>query len=506
MLVFVLLILLWAATPAKAVEPIAPTPIVISEFQTGGLISGLENGQLEFIELYNQQATDQVVNDWRLEYLSSSHDGGINPTRVITTFEGSIKAHSYVLLSLSNYLNDADIYFDSTSSSGLLAKSGGHLRLVNSQGSVIDLVGWGSAKHPETKAIAELAPNFSSQRILDPADPNRLLDSGNNWADFKIPSTPTTPQGGGLYVIVQPPDPECKGIVVSEIMADPLGVDSEVGSEFIELYNPTNQTIALAGCTLKTSASSKTYSFKSDDKLLAKQYKAYLQKDTGLTLTNSGGEVLLASSTEELEYSYPKLGDNQAYILLNGKWSLSDKATPSAANKLVVITEDETKEPCAKGKYRNPATGRCKNIQTVSSSLTPCNADQIRNPATNRCRKIITASATLTPCQAGYLRNSETNRCRKIANSSSLKPCAPGSTRNPETNRCRKSANATLATAADITKNGDDQAANTGSGSAQNLQWWALGAVGSAAGAYALYEWRFELGKGLAKIRGIFTK
>jgi hypothetical protein len=56
-------------------------------------------------------------------------------------------------------------------------------------------------------------------------------------------------------------------------------------------------------------------------------------------------------------------------------------------------------KPCPPGKERNPATNRCRKIQTVSTpkkpkkpQLKPCPVGKERNPATNRCRKIQTVS------------------------------------------------------------------------------------------------------------------
>ena len=136
-----------------------------------------------------------------------------------------------------------------------------------------------------------------------------------------------------------------------------------------------------------------------------------------------------------------------SWSLFDDGWKMTESSTPDAENVYVITSESNVTEsttpslsPCPAGKFRNPATNRCKNIDSSSSALQPCASDQYRSPDTNRCRKLSSTSTALVACKLGQERNSETNRCRKIVSASSaLKPCQPGYERNPDTNRCRKS-------------------------------------------------------------------
>jgi Lamin Tail Domain len=331
---------------------------------------------------------------------------------------------------------------------------------------------------------------------------------------FDAPTYAPTPQGGGYTPTQQtdpgqPPDsgggPTCEGIVINEFLPNPSG--SDAGHEFIELYNPTKAAIALDGCSLQTSAGSKTYDL-SGAVLQPGQYQAFYDSQTGLTLPNSaGGTVWLLSPTDELQsIDYPaNMADDVAWARFNDAWQATYAPTPNAANismpqapcpagqyrdsatnrcRDIATSSSTTLKPCAPDQYRNPATNRCK-AKISAATLAACAANQYRNPATNRCKLISSTSGSLKPCKPGHERNPATNRCKSTASSNSLKPCKPGWIRNPATNRCRKGAvkGASIAGIKDVSS-------PTATGS---TQWWlAAGAVLAALG-YALYEWRQEI-------------
>lgn len=493
-----------------------PAPIVISEIQTGGCaadtaVTCTEDPKVEFIELRNQTAANLLLQNWQLQYISAS---GKTITTIIA-LNGSIAAGGYVLLAHDGYYGeDTDLVIgtDDTKSSGLLAKTGGSVQLLDSSGNVVDLAGWGSADVAETKAAKAPDPGQSLQRLAD--DEGVLIDTSDNSLDFTVAS-PATPQGGGFTPaddssddgsVTAPPSLTCEGVVINEILPNPTGTDG--GHEYIELYNPTDEPIPLDGCSLQTTANSKTYDFKGVT-LGPGQYQAFYDSETGLTLANAaGGTVWLLSPTEEIQsINYPGgLDDNQAWSLFGGNWQATYSLTPSGANLLVSakscpagqyrstvtnrcrnIESASTLSSCGTNQYRNPVTNRCKTLVLSVSSLAPCAAGQYRNPATNRCKSAVSSSSSLTPCQSNQFRNPETNRCKLISSSgSSLKPCQPGWTRNPETNRCRKGGvvkGASIATVKDV---------NTPS-VGTSPRWILAGLLILVALAYAIYEWRQEI-------------
>ncbi|MBA3758472.1 lamin tail domain-containing protein [Candidatus Saccharibacteria bacterium] len=435
--------------------------IVISEVQTGGFDDLLiEDSRLEFIELHNQTVEPIDITGWKVQYFGGTRTDVLDPlavpTREIFSFSGLMDGSGYVVISYENYVSGADGYFGagSTATSGLLARSGGHIRIVNAMGELVDLLAWGTAKVPETKAVAEIKAGYSAERHVNEMIEYTLTDTNNNFLDFTSTDVPT-PQGGGLHQplpeeeipVEEPPVPPCDNVIITEILPNPDGTDT--GNEFIEIYNPTTETIILSDCILKTSSSSKQYMFELNAQLDPKEYRALYDGTTGLTLANAaGGEVLLLGTTADYSTQYPTdLAANHSWSLIDNRWQISAQPTPGVLNVLPIEIpetggdEEIELDPCEPGKYRSPDTNRCRNVQVFTAGLTPCGIGQVRSPETNRCRNITNLVASLVPCRADQERSADTNRCRNVLGTTTQTPCQEGYERNAETNRCRKSTN-----------------------------------------------------------------
>ena len=207
-----------------------------------------------------------------------------------------------------------------------------------------------------------------------------------------------------------------------------------------------------------------------------------------------------------------------------GKTSASDPldeatgTSTSVKSTTTASSSTSTLAPCPEGKYRNPETNRCKNIEVESEPKT-CNEGYYLNPDTNRCKKVETPAepkicedgyylnpATnrcnklptekeLTPCKEGYERNPETNRCRKVtsAEDDELAPCAEGYERNPDTNRCRKIK----------TNDGADYALVPTTGGVEQKNFtalWVIGGVALVGIGAVIFQFRHELGHFFRKL------
>lgn len=466
--------------------------LVLSELQTGGLTAvGSEDGRQEFIELYNPNIHSLDVTDWRIEYLSASHNGTGAATRTLAILEGEIASADYAILSFEAFIPDADVYFGvgSTSTSGLLARSGGHVRIVDAEGSTIDLLGWGTGVAiGKWWKVPEISAGSSVQRIL----PGHELYGAS--VGFAAPNNIPTPRPGGLRTpsVVPPDSPVCSGLILSELLPNPTGMDE--GREFIEIHNPTSESVRLKGCSLRLGETGKVFAFP-DQVLQPMGYLAFTDSDTGMTLPNATPQRvwLLSTDREESVIYGADLADNVSWALFDGVWSVSTSPSPGLPNIITLPPPDESDEgtvlasrvPCSEGKERNPATGRCRALETTSEP-TPCKPGQVRNPETNRCRAVV-ATAGLAPCRTDQERNLETNRCRSIAGSASngaLQPCEEGQERNPDTNRCRK-----IQAASSLPKVEDIATAD----SAVSSRLWIGGLLAAAALGYAIYEWRQDI-------------
>ena len=158
----------------------------------------------------------------------------------------------------------------------------------------------------------------------------------------------------------------------------------------------------------------------------------------------------------------------------------------------------DTRVPCREDQFRNPATGRCKSMNSTVSTLKPCRADQYRSQETGRCRAIASdVLSSLKPCKDGQFRNPATGRCKKIASLDDLdglKPCPAGKERNPATNRCRN-IKTTAMPLTDYAVEPTRQPATMFSG------WLAIAGITAAAVGYGVWEWRAELAQFARRIR-----
>lgn len=443
-----------------------------------------------------------------------------------------------------NLAINADFVFSVLSN---IPGTNGSIRLIDEVKKPVDMVGWGSGI-AEGQALGSLSGgNIFARKTMDSV----FIDTDVNSSDFSIIPSPTELMSGGVYEEVVEVDvcsniaglqtdvpegflqdeignclfdvcPDIEGLqltapvgyylddtgecrvvpledaslLITELYPNAPGVDS--GNEFIEIYNPTDRTVLLNGYRLQVGPNfSKEYVF-SEGSLLSGEYRSFSDSITGIVLPNSNGVVLRLVTpagtvvSESDAYSNAKEAVSWAYV--DGQWIYTNQITPNDANKPFlekaqneILGVTSVLGPCAAGKYRNPETNRCRNLETAVSTLKPCDENQYRNPETNRCRNVASASSNLVPCKPGQERNPETNRCRSIAGSSAnLKPCAEGQERNPATNRCRKVAGATTSNSGLVT----DVPVNNTEGS---LNWFVILSVVLGTCGYIAYEWRTEL-------------
>ncbi|MET1033478.1 MAG: hypothetical protein ABWX94_03185, partial [Candidatus Saccharimonadales bacterium] len=395
----------------------------------------------------------------------------------------------------------------SAASSGLLAKGGGHIRLVDAEGVTIDLVGWGNGVTiGDWWRAPELQSGFSVQRIL-PGNPTYTTG-----LTFATPASLTTPNGGGIELSTPEPSEEpapvstCEGLLLSEILPNPVGVDA--AHEFIEVYNPTDAAVTMRGCELRIGDAGKRFTLP-DQMLQSLEYRAFSDVEMGISLPNATAQsVWLLSPQTEVSVTYPNAmedGQSWAYIQASAAWMATIQPTPGVSNILLqeaLVVSDESDEsapetsaaPCAPGKERNVITNRCRNIVSTSVAPESCRSGYERNLDTGRCRKVVIAKMP-APCSAEQQRNPETGRCRSVLSASTeAKACLDGQERNAETNRCRKivgGGNSALADVQDVRS----------SGGANDIRWWLAGILVSGAIGYAIYEWRQDIAQWAARLR-----
>lgn len=495
------------------IVPIAPltaqekaTPLIINRIKLGGTVAGEPT---EYVEIYNQSADEVNLSGWTLEYAKPAakisdcnaknwklQDSSANLK--ITELAGAVKATASVIVEFA--MND---------------NVGGSLRLSNSA-DASDIVGWGNESSKGACKEHDYAPIPASAKTIWRVVDTELKpqDTNNNKADFtdaeRVINEPDEsiidicpslegvqaeiPLGYELIdsecvpVVVSPAE-ACIGVSLSEILPNPAGTDT--GAEYIELFNGTYTAISLVGCSVRIGSAVKNLS----GVILPGYTSLY-----GIVLPNASGAVVeFITPTTEEAVAYPgELGDDIAWALINGIWQETNRPTPNGANVISLAeakastNSQESLGACPPGKYRNPATNRCKSL-TVTGGLKPCEPGQYRNPETNRCKSTASAITSLKPCSPGQIRNPATNRCKKAASATALKPCADGQERNPETNRCRKVAGASTTTPSSEL----DQAVDT----KRSVSFAVLGVIAMLALGYGVYEYRASIANFFSRMR-----
>ena len=167
-------------------------------------------------------------------------------------------------------------------------------------------------------------------------------------------------------------------VVVTELLPNPGSPQTDAADEFIELYNPNQSVFDLGGYQLQVgTTATHTYTFPADTRLNSGDYMAFFSATTGLSLSNSGGQVkLLDSSGRVLSASdpYGAAKDNQAWAVINGTWQWTLAPTPNAANKLAAVASATTAKTTATNKttakVKTTSAAKAKATKTAKTSKT----------------------------------------------------------------------------------------------------------------------------------------
>jgi hypothetical protein len=497
--------------------------VIITEIRLGGV--EIENGGVklkQYITLHNP--TDQMVNldGWRLQYAKSTYAGSCQAVSWPESIQLAVSLQAGAFVTIPYQLTD---------------NAAGSVRIIDTTLVVHDMVGWGNAPCYEKTPVAQVPSNDKSiLRYLNCDGTFAGSDTDNNAADFlsnqvsfgRIVTSGCMPvcTDAQQLIDMECVDDQCANLpdfyaivpsgyyrtdgaciylpdlVISELLPNPKG--SDIGNEYIELYNPSDVAVNLRFYRLIVGDSS-TYSL-FDYVLQPGGFALIKNSEIKFTLTNTKSRVILQTVggdiVSQTDY-YESAPEGEAWALIDGSWQYTNRPTPGDFN-LASVIDDEVEtglKPCASNQYRHPDTNRCRLLVTTAGTLTPCKDGQYRSEETNRCRNIASAGSTLVPCKVGQYRSEETNRCRSIASdASTLTPCKEGQERNPATNRCRN----VPAVLGDMSYAAEPIAQRP----EDFMGWWVLSGIGLMALARIVWEWRHEIGRlfGKATARLPFRK
>lgn len=354
----------------------------------------------EFIELHRTTDASLSLAGYALRYTNTSG----TETTLIEFSEGSSMAGESLLLRLARSpgSEQSDATYMTT-----LAMSAGKLEVIF-EGKVVDEVCW-SGKDGCAAAFKSAKPTVLLRK--DQSNDFEHVTDYESTFDAAHPSL-VLPEIPDEVEPTEIPSTNCARLEFSEILAYYSDQKTE---QFIELYNPSDQSVDLTGCELRYKK--KTYPL--SGVIAPDGYFAYYpNQSANFSLTknpNTSNLIELVGSVsvvDTLTYNHgqKKSTSYARFYDANGEevWQQTYAPTPGSAN---VMQEFRT---CPEGKVINIATGNCINASSAKTTSTDCPAGKYRNPLTGRCKNISSTTSELKPCADGYERNPETNRCRKI--------------------------------------------------------------------------------------------
>ncbi len=370
------------------------------------------NGQ--FITLYNATNTPLDMSKYQIEYFNNYDLTKATSSKLIA-LSGMVPPHGYFMVNDSALLLCYQLTVDSASLG--LSSAAGLVEVLafnqSNPGSAVapalqDYVGWsktattGAQTLPaNTNAFLQrlpvdmhnnpsiIAPGTGSWQTVQP-DPanacnlitgstglaaqtglNQLLPSSEPPATIVNLSADDNIGSASVNTGVLPAsDIGLMAPQVTELLPNPVGTGNDTKDEYIELYNPNGVSFDLSGFALQSGTTSlHNYTFPPGTTLPAHGFKAFYSKVTGLSLSNSGGQVKLldplGNSISAAE-AYGVAKDGQAWALAKGKWYWTTSPTPSAANVIKQpISGKKGGSSSAKAKSKKVAAGKTKSAKTT---------------------------------------------------------------------------------------------------------------------------------------------
>lgn len=207
---------------------ILPAPVIAQ----GVVISEIQLDKREFIELYNASDEDRSLDGWVLCYYAKEKDQCSKSWKFP---EGSaILTQSHFLIGVYDYLDeifpetDWDLLNQKNNPYGSdqLSNLQGSISIINDQGEIIDLVGWGETLMKRGDSAKAAKKDFSLSRRKN--SQYLYINNEDNLTDFKesIPS-PTNSRGETIISPIEDLRVEC-GVGTAQLYWTAPGVNQEL--------------------------------------------------------------------------------------------------------------------------------------------------------------------------------------------------------------------------------------------------------------------------------------
>jgi hypothetical protein len=411
------LILVFIPLGSVLAEP-ASAKVVINEIQTGGVGTGT-TGQ-EFIELINIGNESADLTGYQLQYTPST--GNVASTKNFVTFRsGTILYHGgYLLIAPSDYLTTTSpiITYDINSSFSGLSGSGATVSLVDNIGILVDRVGYGSSTVILKEGDLASAPSGGKSIERVTVD-TTAQDTDNNKNDFSVNDVPTPLTTNVTQLDIDPeveestivPSSEIidttvseniemeseavesniietvptsneqpttyKPILLNELFIDPDSPLTDANDEWVELYNPSNETAYISGYTLYAGTSySYHYTFLEGSSIASHGYLSVTSGNAAIALANGGGAAKIVSPVGEIfdqvTYDTSKTGQSWAKDS-SGIWQWTTTPSQDSQNIFTTSLNDPIKAAAA-------SLAAAKKPKTTASATSKPKAAAVTKP------------------------------------------------------------------------------------------------------------------------------
>ncbi|HEX7456731.1 MAG TPA: lamin tail domain-containing protein [Candidatus Nanoarchaeia archaeon] len=282
---FIFLIFLFLAPGVYAAER-----VVINE-----LVPNPQEGK-EWVEFYNPSPVSISLDGWVLEEKTGSSLTGTKQHQIslLTVLAKSFAVFEFYTNSLNN---------------------GGDVLTLKNPAGVVDQIAFGDAPNPKLDAPTK---GKSLARTPDGSESWAILDSPT-----KNSSNPAQPPTGASTQTKQ-----TGSLALSEILPNP----EKGGKEWVEIFNPNNSKVTLAGWQLVDAANHKKELAES---VAGGSYKVFYYSSGWLN--NSGDELKLVNPTgKQVEkYNFGASEKDTSFAKdSTGKWKITTTPTPGKPNKI----------------------------------------------------------------------------------------------------------------------------------------------------------------------------
>ena len=332
--------------------------LLISQIQ----VSGLGGANDEYIEIYNPTSAGINLSGWSVQYKTSSGAFPLSVRKVLPEF--NLEPLRYYLIAHTGYTGSvvADLAQSTFSLSGsdtgttiFLSKSTEYVA-AGDDANIIDKVAYGtSLSNSPEGSNALLPPTGESIK--------RISETNNNATDFVV--GPSIPRNSLVIPeeVEEEPEEEVEqeeeeeieepvvypnGVIISEILPNPEGVDS--GEEWIEIFNSTNDTVKLKGWILDDSLTdavgSKAITI-GEAEIASEAYKVIPIPEGKFTLNNTNEDKIKLlwpnkEITDSVTYTGP-VKEEQSWCIIGTTYQWC-KPTPNKLNAKLVVPKPAEKK------------------------------------------------------------------------------------------------------------------------------------------------------------------